>query len=98
MTDPKFRVKYCHPAPVSLRRWIDAHPDKVQEFDCGGGYSTDTPDGFAYDILLRAGWRKGDDFVHTLIEPTVKGMLTELKAVVECDCDECRELIAKAQS
>ena len=96
MTKPEFAVKYCQPAPASLKRWIDANPDKVQEFDCGGGYSTDRDDGFAYDILLRAGWRKVDDFVHTLIEPTAKGMLIELKAVVPCDCDECKALIEKA--
>lgn len=87
----KFSVRYCKVAPASLKRWIDAHPEKVEEFDCGGGYSTDS--GFAYDILLRAGWRKDDDYVHTLIEPTVRDMLAQLRSVSVCDCDECNERI-----
>jgi hypothetical protein len=94
MNSPEFKVKYCKPAPASLRRWIDAHPEKVHEFDCGGGYSTDDGVGFAYDILLRAGWRRGDDYVHTLIETTVKDMLVQLRNVTPCDCDECKALIA----
>lgn len=88
-------VKYCKPAPATLRRWLDAHSEKVREFDCGGGYSTDSDSGFAYDILLREGWRRGDDYVHTLIEPTVKTMLAQLRAVVPCDCDECKQIIAE---
>jgi hypothetical protein len=95
VTTSKYDVKYCKPAPATLRRWLDANADKVQEFDCGGGYCTDRDDGFAYDILLRAGWRMGDDYVHTLIEPTVTAMLAQLRAVAPCDCDECREMIAR---
>lgn len=87
-----FAVRYCKPAPATLKRWLDAHADKVDEFDCGGGYGTES--GFAYDILLRAGWRMGDDFVHTLIESTVRDMLDRLKAVVPCDCDECKAMLA----
>lgn len=83
---------YCKPAPATLRRWIDAHPLIVAEFDCGDGYSTDS--GFAYDILLRAGWSMCDDYVHTLIEPTVKDMLRQLRAVRPCDCDECKRILA----
>lgn len=86
------KVKYCNPAPATLRRWIDAHPHVVAEFDSGGGYSS----GFAYDILLRPGWRMGDDFVHTLIESTVAAMLAQLRRVQKCDCDECQEMIARA--
>jgi len=93
MIEPKFKVRYCKPAPATLKRWIEANPDKVHEFDCGGGYSTDSGTGFAYDILLRAGWRMCDDHVHTLIEGTVKDMLTQLRAIVPCDCDECTALI-----
>jgi hypothetical protein len=92
---PEFKVKYCKKPPVTLKRWIEANPDKVYEFDCGGGYGTES--GFAYDILLRAGWRMGDDHVHTLIEETVKEMLAQLRAVVPCDCDECKVLIEGAK-
>lgn len=94
-TKAKLTVKYCKPAPATLRRWIDANPDKVYEFDSGGGYSTSNETGFAYDILLRAGWRMSDDYVHTLIESTVKDMLAQLRSVVPCDCDECKQLIAE---
>lgn len=95
MSTTKLVVKYCKPAPATLRRWIDAHPEKVAEFDCGGGYGTDS--GFAYDILLRAGWRMCDDHVHTLIEPTVAAMLAQLRTLSPCDCDECRQMIADAR-
>jgi len=88
-------VKYCKPAPATLKRWIDAHPEKVYEFDCGDGFATES--GFAYDILLRAGWRMADDYVHTLIEPTVFSMLAQLRAVVPCDCEECADLIARGK-
>lgn len=87
-------VKYCKPAPATLRKWIDAHPEKVREFDSGGGYATENERGFAYDILLREGWRRGDDYVHTIIEETVAATLAQLRDVVQCDCDECREMIA----
>lgn len=97
MTTQKPTVKYCKPAPATLRRWIEANPEKVYEFDSGGGYSTDSNSGFAYDILLRAGWRMCDDHVHTLIEPTVKDMLAQLRSVVPCDCDECKQMIAEKQ-
>ena len=89
-------VHYCKPAPATLKRWLDVNADKVKEFDAGGGYSTDS--GFAYDVLLRAGWRRGDDWVHTLIEPTVKDMLSQLRAVVRCECDECKRLVAETAS
>ena len=89
------KVRYCKPAPATLRRWIDAHPEKVAEFDCGEGYCSGRNDGFAYDVLLRPGWRMGDDFVHTLIEPTVAAMLAQLRNVVACDCDECQALLAE---
>lgn len=94
--DQKFVVRYCNDAPATLRRWIDAHPHIVQEFDCGDGYATDS--GFAYDILLRPGYRMGDDFVHTLIEPTVALMLRQLRGVATCDCDECRELLGRQKA
>jgi hypothetical protein len=95
---PALAVKYCKPAPVTLKRWIDAHPERVSEFTYGFGYATNDNVGFAYDIVLRAGWRRGDDYVHTLIEETVQAMLTRLRGVVPCDCDECRRMIAEEGS
>ncbi|CAH2810716.1 MAG: hypothetical protein CBARDCOR_6844 [uncultured Caballeronia sp.] len=93
MSTNELKVRYCKQAPATLRRWIDAHPHIVAEFDVGEGYCSGRVDGFAYDILLRPGWRMHDDFVHTLIEPTVDQMLSQLRSVVQCDCDQCRELI-----
>jgi hypothetical protein len=92
----EFVVKYCKPAPASLRAWIEKNPEKVYEFDSGDGYCTES--GFAYDILLRAGWRMGDDFCHTLIEATAKAMLAQLRSVEPCDCDECRQMIERANA
>lgn len=92
----ELKVRYCKPAPVTLKRWLDANADKVQEFYKGRGYSTDRESDFAYDILLRPGWRMSDDYVHTLIEPTVHAMLAQLRAVVPCDCDECKEMLKKS--
>jgi hypothetical protein len=97
MSPVKHAVKYCKPAPKTLRAWIDANPEKVAEFDCGGGYCFGDGRGFGYDILLAPGWRMCDDTVHTLIEPTVKQMLAQLRSVVPCDCDECKEMIASAK-
>lgn len=93
----ELKVRYCKPAPVTLKRWLDANADKVLEFYKGKGYSTDEDNGgFAYDILLRPGWKRGDDFVHTLIEPTVHAMLFQLKQVKPCDCEECKALLKKS--
>ncbi|TDG02550.1 hypothetical protein E1N52_39225 [Paraburkholderia guartelaensis] len=88
---PLTPVRYVNRAPATLDRWIEAHANVVKEFNCGDGYGTES--GFAYDILLRAGWRRGDDFVHTLIEPTVAAMLAQLRSVTQCDCDECKALL-----
>ena len=37
---------------------------------CCCGYDSDRPDGFAYDVMLRAGWSMSDCACRTLIEPT----------------------------
>lgn len=81
--------------PATLRAWCDAHPERVQELHTGGGYSTERSGGFAYDILLRPGWCMSDDNCHTLIEPTVKAMLSQLRAIAQCDCQDCKEALAK---
>lgn len=89
-------VKYSgEKPPAILRRWCDTHADRVYELHCGGGYSTDRPDGFANDVLLRPGWSMSDDACHTLIEPTVADMLRQLRTIARCDCKDCREALAK---
>lgn len=79
--------------PAPLQVWCDAHADRVQEVEVGYGYCSGRADGKAYDILLRPGWRMGDDFVHTIIESTVNKALEQLRNVVQCDCGECLQLI-----
>ncbi|WP_038215289.1 MULTISPECIES: hypothetical protein [Xenophilus] len=81
--------------PATLRAWCDAHADRVFELHAGGGYCTERPDGFAYDVLLRPGWCMSDDCCHTLIEPTVADMLRQLRAIVPCDCEDCMTALAK---
>jgi hypothetical protein len=90
-------AKFCKPAPKTLKAWIDKHPDRVAEFDCGYGYSFGGDNDFGYDILLAPGWRMDDDYVHTLIEPTVADMLKRLRSIVRCDCAECKELLTKQE-
>ncbi|MDN8617162.1 hypothetical protein [Variovorax ginsengisoli] len=75
----EFKVRYCTDPPATLRRWCDAHAHQIEEFDSGDGYATDS--GFAYDIMLRRGWPMSDDWVHILIEPTVKDMLRQLRSI-----------------
>ena len=82
-------VKYEGPIPKSLKNFCDLNSDKIQEVSAGGGYCTDRG-GFAYDVLLRNGWRYGGDYVHTIIEPTVKETIEKLQWVVPCECSECR--------
>lgn len=81
--------------PATLREWCDDHSDRVYELHVGGGYSNDRPDGRAYDVLLRPGWRMSDDYCHTLIEPTVKAMLMQLRNIARCDCADCTAAMAK---
>jgi hypothetical protein len=91
------KIKYCKPAPATLRKWFDANPGKVAEFDCGSGYCFGDGRGFAYDILLAPGWRMDDDCVHTIIEATVADALFCLRRIVPCDCATCQELLAKGE-
>lgn len=88
-------VKYSGDSPPrTLRVWCEAHADRVFELHVGGGYNTERADGFAYDILLRPGWRIADDCCHTLIEGTVRGMLSQLRAIAPCDCQDCLKALA----
>lgn len=94
--DPhRYVVKYDgSKPPKSLKDWCDRNPHKVEELNCGNGYSGNRG-GFAYDVMLRDGWSKSDDCVHTIIEYTVADMLRELRALTPCDCGQCLAGIAK---
>lgn len=82
-------VRYCKPVPRTLKDWCDRHAHQIQEVDSGEGYAFENRNGFAYDVLLRAGWRMSDDCVHTIIEATVNDMLAQLRILSPCDCDQC---------
>jgi len=89
-TAQHWTVRYTGETPTAtLRDWCDAHADRVQEVEVGYGYS----EGKAYGILLRPGWRMGDDFVHTIIEHTVRKTLDQLRNVSRCNCEECVKLL-----
>jgi hypothetical protein len=94
--DPKPKVRYCNPVPETLRNWCDALAHQIQEVDSGHGYAFESRNGFACDVLLRPGWSMSDDCVHTIIEPTVKAMLAQLRILAECDCDDCKKASTKA--
>ena len=88
--DKNLAVRYTgQKPPATLRVWCDAHADRVREVEVGFGYCSDREDGKAYDILLRPGWRMRDDFVHTIIEPTVRRALDQLRNIARCECEEC---------
>ncbi|PZQ76989.1 MAG: hypothetical protein DI563_05270 [Variovorax paradoxus] len=95
-TTTPLAVKYSgDKPPATLRRWCDAHADRVYELHCGGGYDSGRPNGFAYDVMLRPGWSMSDDACHILIEPTVADMLRQLRAIARCTCSDCIEALAK---
>jgi hypothetical protein len=86
-------VKYEGSVPKTLRAFCDRNAGKVKDVLAGGGYNTDS--GFGYDVSLRAGWRKGDERVHTIVEQIIADMLSRLRCVVPCDCDDCARKLAK---
>lgn len=82
------QVKYEGKIPKTLKAFADKRAHQIQEVTHDGGYCTDS--GYAYDAFLRRGWRKGDDFVHTIITDTASQMIAELREIVACDCDYCK--------
>lgn len=70
-----------------VREYCEAHPERVAAICYDSGYATES--GFAYDVMLRKGWSKSDDAVHTLIEQTASEILRELKNASPCDCERC---------
>lgn len=79
-------VKYEWRVAQSIRRWCANHSNVVVEV-C----RYDNRDPALYDALLRGGWRKSDDFVHTLFGDSASDLIAQLKDVAPCDCDECSE-------
>ena len=87
------KVKYENQIPKTLRNFCDKNADKVYAVGSGTGYSFDRNNGFAYDVLLRAGWKAYNDTVHTIIEATIKDTIDQIKEAKPCDCRECMEII-----
>jgi len=77
-------IKYEGQIPNTLRHYCDRHRHQIYEA-CGKGILQDD----AYDVGLRAGWRKNDDCVHSIIGTTVADTIQQLRSVVACDCDDC---------
>lgn len=92
MKNPLNAVNYEGKIPKSLRDYAEKHADQIQEITWSDGYDSDR--GGAYDAFLRAGWRKCDDYVHTLINDTAAGLIGELKDIVPCDCDDCQKRLS----
>lgn len=93
---PKIRcpVRYEGQIPAILREFVEQHASKIAEVTWSDGYG----DKGAYDAFLRPGWRKCDDIVHTLVNSTAAGLRNEIRAIVPCDCEECRQLQAREDS
>jgi hypothetical protein len=72
--------------PKTLRAWLDANAEKVDAISSGAGYATNS--GFAYDILLRQGYST-DEGMHTIIEPSIRAALLQLRSVGPCECRQC---------
>lgn len=92
MNQPK-QVKYEGKVPKTLRAFCDKNADKIVEVSAGTGYATDS--GFAYDVLLRAGWGAYGDPCHTVIEGTVMDTLRVLRGLEPCNCEDCEKDIAR---
>jgi hypothetical protein len=92
-------VTYSGGVPKTLRRFIDTHcAGTVYDVDFGGGFTTES--GNAYDVGIVAGWKVdvAGDWMHTIMEPTVRDVIAILKTLTEChDCDECRAAWAQRE-
>ena len=81
-----YTVRYEGRIPKTLRAYAEKHAHQIVEV------TFDTLAIGEYDVLLRDGWRKIDDIVHQLVDPTVKGLIGQLRGIVPCDCSEdCRK-------
>jgi hypothetical protein len=93
-------VTYSAGVQKTLRAWIEKHArGKVYDVDYDGGFSTDS--GNAYDVGIVAGYKVNvaGDWLHTVIEPTVRDTIAVLRTLTEChDCDECRAAWARKEA
>lgn len=74
--------------PKVLQEYAARHSHQVREITWSDGYGSER--GGAYDAVLQPGWRKCDEYVHTLINATAAGLIAELVDIIPCDCEECR--------
>lgn len=86
-------VKYEGRIPKTLRSYADKHAEQIIEVTWSDGYG----DGGAYDAFLQPGWSKCDDCVHTIINTTVAGLISELRGIVPCDCEDCLDELKKRE-
>jgi hypothetical protein len=82
-------IKYEGRIPATLRMYCDRHRHQIQEVI----WCASLCDHGGYEAVLRNGWRKIDDIVHSLTDPNCKGLIIQLKGIVECDCAECVALL-----
>ncbi|HYG24475.1 MAG TPA: hypothetical protein VEH04_16980 [Verrucomicrobiae bacterium] len=70
--------------PKGLLDECERHADKVLEV----GNEKSSGDG--YWVILKSGWRTCDDVVHAVHEDTAMGAARMLRAVVRCECRDCK--------
>jgi uncharacterized protein (DUF4415 family) len=94
MVNKKQQITFSN-VPKTLKTWIEKHAaDAVYDVDFGGGFSTES--GNAYDVGIRNGWRVNvsGDWMHTIIEPTIKDVIDILKTLERCSCKDCIQGLA----
>jgi len=77
-------VRYEGRIPATLRRYAEKHAHQIAEVTFGTVMQGE------YEASLRRGWSKCDDTVHSVVSDTASGLISELRGVVACDCEECR--------
>jgi hypothetical protein len=83
-------IKYEGNIPKGLRTVCERRQDAIQEVTYHYGWATDT--GMCYEVVLRDGWRSFDEIVHSLLDTTTKGMISQIKAIEPCECSDCKPL------
>jgi hypothetical protein len=77
--------------PDGMKLFLEQQSHKVFAACRGYGYSVDNDNGFAYDILLRKGWKCSDDDAHTIIVHTVALAKKKIWGAIPCECLSCLE-------
>jgi len=87
-------VEFIGNIPKSLRQYAEKHADRIQEVTWSDGYCSDW--GGSYEAALRPGWRKCDDYVHTLISTTAAGLIEpSFRKVHEAYCSATEAFIER---